>query len=170
MNNYKKIFKFQIFSIIFTSILGTLIHFTYEWSNNNQFVGLFSAINESTWEHLKLIYFPMLITTIIGYFYLGKEVPNFLCAKSIGIVLSMLFTVIFFYTYSGILGKNIDFINILTFYIAVFIGEYIASKIMLSNFVCNDKIALFILIILLLCFIIFTFHPPKIGLFKEPII
>jgi len=170
MNNYKKIFKFQIFSIIFTSILGTLIHFTYEWSNNNQFVGLFSAINESTWEHLKLIYFPMLITTIIGYFYLGKEVPNFLCAKSIGIVLSMLFTVIFFYTYSGILGKNIDFINILTFYIAVFIGEYIASKIMLSNFECNDKIALFILIILLLCFIIFTFHPPKIGLFKEPII
>ncbi|MBR6504141.1 MAG: hypothetical protein IKT41_00170 [Clostridia bacterium] len=165
----KKIFLFQLFSIIFTSILGTLLHFTYEWSNNNQFVGLFSAINESTWEHLKLLFFPMLITIIIGYFYIGKNTSNFLCAKTIGIILSMLFTITFFYTYSGILGKNIDIINILTFFIAVLLGEYTAYRIMLSEFKCNKKISSFILIILLFCFIIFTFYPPKIGLFQPPI-
>ncbi len=65
----KKILKYQIFSAIFAIILGTLFHFTYEWSGNNAFIGAFSSINESTWEHLKLTFFPMLITTIIRIFY-----------------------------------------------------------------------------------------------------
>ena len=47
----KKILRFQIFSIIFTAILGTILHFTYEWSNGNSFIALFSATNESVWEH-----------------------------------------------------------------------------------------------------------------------
>ena len=169
MKNKDLIFNFQIFSFIFTSLLGTLLHFTYEWSNNTQFIGFFSAVNESTWEHLKLIFFPMLITTIIGYFYLGKNVQNFLCAKTIGIIVSMLFTVIFFYTYSGILGTNIDVINILIFFIAIILGEYSAYRLILSDFKCNKKIAILILIILLFCFIIFTYNPPLIGLFIPPI-
>ena len=139
----KRIFNFQLFSFIFTSILGTLLHFTYEWSNNNQFVGLFSAVNESTWEHLKLLFFPMLITIIIGYFYIGKTVPNFLCAKTLGILTSILFTIIFFYSYTGILGTNIDFINILTFFLGVLFGEYVAYKLMTCNFVCNKVFSIF---------------------------
>ena len=113
--------NYQIISIIFTFILGTLLHFTYQLSGENQVVAIFSAINESVWEHLKLLYFPMLLTTIIGYFYIGKSIPNFLCVKTIGIIVSMLFTVVFFYTYTGILGKNIAVIDISSFFIAVFI-------------------------------------------------
>ena len=111
----KSILIFQIISVIFTIILGTFLHFTYEWSNENLLVGLFSAINESTWEHLKLLFFPMLITTIIGGFYFGKTISNFLCAKTIGIIASILFTIIFFYTYTGIIGTNFAVLNILTF-------------------------------------------------------
>ena len=62
------ILTFQILSAIFTIVLGTILHFTFKWSNKNPLVGSFSAVNESTWEHLKLLFFPMLITTIIGYF------------------------------------------------------------------------------------------------------
>ncbi|MCI8518676.1 MAG: hypothetical protein HFJ51_00655, partial [Clostridia bacterium] len=68
----KKIRSYQIFSVLFAFILGTLLHFTYKLSNNNMLVAAFSAINESVWEHLKLLFFPMLLTTIIGYFYIGK--------------------------------------------------------------------------------------------------
>lgn len=66
----KKLLKYQILSAIFTIILGTLLHFTYEWSGNNAFVGAFSSINESTWEHLKLAFYPMLITSIIRLFFI----------------------------------------------------------------------------------------------------
>ena len=48
--------KWQIFASIFCLILGTILHFTYEWFNYNVIVGLFSTINESVWEHLKLLF------------------------------------------------------------------------------------------------------------------
>ena len=83
MNSRTRLIKFQIFSAIFAIILGTILHFTYTWSKNNSIVGLFSAINESTWEHLKLLFFPMLITTTIGYFIFKDTFPNFLCSKTI---------------------------------------------------------------------------------------
>ena len=165
----KSIFKFQLFSAIFIAILGTFFHFTYNWSEENFIVGLFSAVNESTWEHLKLLFFPTLLTIIIGYFYIGKDIPNFLCSKTLGLITSMLFTIIFFYTYTGILGYNIAIINILTFYIAVILGEYTTYRIMLSNFKCNKKIAIIILSVLFACFVIFTFNTPQIGLFKDPV-
>ena len=80
------ILKFEIISTIFIMIVGTLLHFTFGWSNNNPLVGTFSAVNESTWEHLKLLFFPMLISTIIGFSYKGKVIPNYLCAKVLGII------------------------------------------------------------------------------------
>ena len=50
---------------IAVAILGTLLHFVYEWSGSNMIVGLFSSTNESTWEHMKLAFYPMLIFSII---------------------------------------------------------------------------------------------------------
>ena len=170
--NKKEVLKFQIFSIIFVSILGTLLHFTYEWSGDNKIVAAFSAVNESTWEHLKLLFFPMLITTIIGYFYIGKDVTNFLCAKTCGIITAILFVVVFFYTYTGVIGKNFAILDIGSFFVAVVLGEYIAYKIMTSintKFKCNAKLAVITLAVLFAAFVMFAYFTPQIGLFKDPV-
>ena len=169
MDNQNTILTFQILSTIFTIILGTILHFTFKWSNKNPLVGSFSAVNESTWEHLKLLFFPMLISIIVGYFYIGKNISNFICAKTLGTIISMFFTVVFFYTYTGILGTNYAILNILAFIVAAILGEYIAYKLMFSIFECSNAKSIIILSILFISFIIFTFHPPKIGLFKDPI-
>lgn len=145
------------------------MHFTYEFFGENIFVASFSAVNESTWEHLKLLFFPMLLTTIFGYFYIGKSIPNFLCSNAIGILVSMAFVIIFFYTYTGIIGKSIVFIDIASFFVAVILGEYLAYKLMISNFKCNNIIAIIILATTLICFIVFTYFTPNIGLFKDPV-
>ena len=167
MNN-KKIRKYQIISTIFTFILGTLLHFTYKISGENPIVAIFSATNESVFEHLKLVFFPMLITTIIGYFYLGKEYKNFLCAKTFGIIVSIAFMITFFYTYTGIIGTNIAFIDITSFFISVLIGEIISYLLIVNNFKCNNKLAIAILLILVFSFIFFTFNTPDFGIFKDP--
>lgn len=52
---------FEVISTIFIMILGVVLHFTFEWANNNILVGTFSPVNESIWEHLKLLFFPMWI-------------------------------------------------------------------------------------------------------------
>ena len=166
-----KFLNFQIFSTIFTWILGTILHFTYEWSNENSIVAIFSAINESTWEHLKLLFFPMLITTIIGYFYLKpkEDYKNFLCAKTLGILASLSFVVVFFYTYTGIIGTNFAVLDIGSFFVGVLLGEFVSYKMTLSTKCCNKWSAVIVLIILLVCFITFTFYAPDIGLFRNPI-
>lgn len=166
--NFKKIRNFQIFSTFFTFILGTLLHFTFDWSEGNQIVAVFSSINESVWEHLKLLFFPMLLTTIIGLFYFGKSIPNFLCSKAIGIFVAIAFTIIFFYTYTGILGTNIAIIDIASFFIATVLGEFTSYVLIINNFKCNNSFAIIFLIIAFVLFAVFTFNPPKIGLFRNP--
>lgn len=165
----KLIRNYQIFSVIFTFVLGTILHFTYQLSGENRFVAIFSAVNESVWEHLKLLFFPMLITTIIGYFYIGKRYGNFLCSKTLGILTAMAFTIIFFYTYTGIIGKNIAIIDISSFFIATILGEFLSYLLIINSFECNSKTAVIVLFVLFICFVIFTYFPPKLGIFKDPI-
>jgi len=163
----KNLFIFELLSTIFIIFLGFILHFLYEWSGENILIGTFSSVNESTWEHLKLLFFPLLITISIGYFYF-KDYPSYLCVKTKGLLLGMIFIVIFFYTYSGILGYNIPILDIGSFIIAVIISEYYTyKKINLSH--CNKVVDLIILTVLSLSFFIFTFNPPMIDLFKDPV-
>lgn len=169
MKKQNSILNYEIVSTIFVLILGVILHFAFEWSNKNLLVGVFSAVNESTWEHLKLLFFPMLITIVIGTFLFSKDFPNYLCSKTKGIVLSMLLVVILFYTYTGIIGKDYAVLNIVIFFISVILGEVYIYKKISSNSSCNNLIAVIILLVLFLCFIIFTFSPPKIGIFIDPV-
>ena len=160
--------KFEIINTIFILLLGTFLHFTFRWSNNNLFVGTFSSVNESTWEHLKLIFFPMAITALVGQFYFQIS-PNYLCIKTKSIIIALIFTVVFFYTYTGILGTNLTFLDIGTFILAVLISQYYAYKKVKSSSFCDNFIATVILLMLLFFFIIFTFFPLYIGLFQDPL-
>ena len=167
MQKKNSILIFEIISTIFVMVLGTLLHFTYKWSNNNMLVGIFSPINESIWEHLKLMFFPMLITIIIGYLYKGKDIDNYLSSKVIGTIVMLSFTIVFYYTYSGILGTNYTGVDVSIFFIAVALGQYVSYKLMKTKFHGNNITATIILLVLLLCFVVFTFFPPNIALFKD---
>lgn len=162
-----KLKKIELINLIIIIILGTILHFTFELSNNNLFVASFSAVNESTWEHLKLLFFPVLLTTLGSFCFLKKDFPNYIITKTKALLLGLIFIVVFFYTYTGILGFNIAFLDILSFFIACFI-VYLYSYKNINN--CkNNFLGIFILFILLILFIIFTFYPPHIGIFKDPI-
>ena len=169
MNKKKSILKYEIFSTIFIIILGIILHYSYEWSNNNLCVGSFSSINESVWENLKLIFFPTLITIISRIFFNKKDFQKYLSSKTKGLLYSLLFNVIFYYTYTGVLGYNITFLDISSFFVAILIGEFVSIKNFISDTKYNYKISVGILIILLFLFIIFTYIPPQIALFKDPI-
>ena len=169
MNNKNKVFRYEVISTIIIMISGVLLHFAYEWSGDNKFIGLITPVNESIWEHLKLLFFPMVCSLIIGYFYVGKNYNNYVCAKTLGIIVSMIFIVIFYYTYSGVIGKNIDFINISSFFVAVLLGQYISYRNIFSLEFCNRKKVIIYLGVMTVLFVLFSFNPPDIGLFKNPV-
>ena len=165
-----KVINTQLIVILFSLILGTLLHFTYEWSGNNLFVGSFSAVNESIWEHLKLVFYPMLIAMIIEYFFVKKDVNNYIEAKTIGIFTAIFFIIVSFYTYSGIIGTSVIVIDILIFIISIILGEYVAYRLMKrkdESTVLTTSLSIIILLFLLLCFIIFTYVPPEVNLFRD---
>lgn len=165
-----KIKKWQIIVVIICLVLGILLHFTYEWSGKNGIVGLFSAVNESTWEHLKLAFYPMLLMGIIGYFIIGKDNKNFWTAQVLGILTAMLFITIAFYTYTGIIGTNFSAINITIFAIAILLGEYVTYRALISKNDYNAEIISIILLIsLFISFIVYTINPPRIPYFQNPI-
>lgn len=161
--------KWRNISIIFSIVAGVILHFLYEWSGRNPIVGAFSAVNESTWEHLKLAFFPMLVIAVIGYFLFGKNISNYIKGKSIGIIVAISFITIFFYTYTGIIGDNFSIIDIASFVIAIILGEMCAYKIILNENNNNEQFYLSIIGVLLICFVAFTYYTPKINYFKDPV-
>ena len=170
MFKQKSILKYELISTVFIMIAGVLLHFTFKWSGNNILVGIFTPVNESIWEHFKLVFFPITISAIIGYFYEGKNMNIYLWGKMQGTILAMIFIVIFFYTYTGIIGQNIDFINIGSYFIAIILGQsYAITKINKDKENIGFKYVIFVFLIICLAFIVFTFSPPQINLFKDPV-
>ena len=166
-----KLLQIQLIVIIFCLIIGTLLHFTYNWSGENQFIATISSVNESVWEHLKLVFYPMLFAGIMEYFFVKDITNNYLEAKTIGIFGAISFIVIVYFTYTGILGTNLFLIDILTFIASIVIGEWISYKLMKrENESTNTSkiLATVILVFLTLSFIICTFCPPRVNLFKSP--
>lgn len=165
-----KLFKLDIIGFVFVSILGTLSHFFYEWSGESTAVGLFTPINESVWEHLKLIFFPFLIWSIVQAIIIKRG--NILFPKFVGVIAGMSATLSFFYTYTGMIGKNIDWLNILSFFVGVFIA-FLVDYVIIKSDKLQNKTATVIAIILFgamsAIFILFTFAAPLIPLFKDPI-
>ena len=157
---------------LFISVLGVLLHFTYEWSGDNPIVALFSAVNESTWEHLKLLFFPMLLLTIIELLFTEKrQLPsNYLFARTIGILSGMAFIVIAFYTLTGVFAKLPDAVNIALYFLGVFLALCIENKINRGNRQNHSAFAAIVLLALTIAFFVFTKYPPSIGLFANPVL
>ncbi|HJD34454.1 MAG TPA: hypothetical protein H9911_07955 [Candidatus Mediterraneibacter tabaqchaliae] len=155
--------------LVFSAVLGTLSHFFYEWSGQNPVVALVSPVNESTWEHMKLVFFPILVWSLLLPAGIRKDFPAMRCALLAGGLLGTWLVPVLFYTYSGILGRNLALIDIGIFYTAVLAAFWTARKLRDSERVEKAcPFILFISAVMLLAFFLFTFVPPDIGLFAEP--
>ena len=159
----------QILGFIFTGIAGVILHFLYDWTNQNSFVALFSAVNESIWEHMKLLFFPMFIYALIESRYIGKEYKNFWCVKLIGIVLGLVLIPGLYYTINGAFGITPDWVNIAIFFVTAGTCYFVETKLLKRGVNCRSpRLALIILWIIALVFVVFTFIPPSIPLFEDP--
>lgn len=167
----KSICFWQFVGFVFTCILGVLLHFLFDWTGGSVSVAPFSAVNESIWEHMKLLFFPMFIFALIENKYMGKDYPCFWCIKLIGIVLSVVLIPVFYYTINGAFGKTPDWVNIAIFFLSVGVG-YTFEKWLFKQAFINCKAygkEQFLLWMIALMFAIFTFFPPQIPLFHDPV-
>lgn len=166
----KSLSFWQFAGFVFTGVFGTLLHSLYDLTDST-FSALFSAVNESTWEHMKLLFFSMLIFAIFQSRYFAKDYDNFWCAKLIGILVGLAVIPIIYYTYTGALGVSADWFNILIFFIAAAVSYIVETQLIKRDkcFGISSILAIIILCVITLLFFVFTFAPPKIPLFQDPI-
>lgn len=157
----------QVAGFLFTAVAGILLHFLFDWTGGNVAAALFSAVNESIWEHLKLLFYPMVAVAVIEYFFWGKEVESFWCIKLIGILIGLVLIPVVYYTYTGALGVKADWFNITIFFLAAGVVYWAETKLFQGELTCPFGSKLAFVLICLIC-VAFTVLPPHVPLFQDP--
>ena len=202
----KKFYKrYIVTGFLFVGILGTLFHFVYGWCRQARLIGLFVPVNESTWEHMKLLFIPMLIYIAIYFQYVKKKVGckyvsdknsmkifykdskisvnvkneknNEICkiiyTGLLGNIVGTWSIPFLFYGYKGILGFEVAWIDISTFFIAVFIAFGLQYHILINSHKKQTmncgKILLIVNLIQFIAFVLLTYHPLGFGIFVSPV-
>ena len=114
---------FTWISIVVIFLLGTLAHFLYDIFKGPKALGLFTAINESTWEHIKIAITPTLLWCLVDGFFYGNN-PNYFTAKLASLLMITFFIPFVFYSYTRISKKPILFVDIATFAAAIIIAQF----------------------------------------------
>lgn len=160
----------QLWGFAVTSLGGTILHFLYDWLGKAVWVAPFSGVNESTWEHMKLLFWPMLLFAVVESLFF-RERADFWCVKARGIFLGLCLIPVLFYTYNGVIGRSPDWINIAIFFIAAALAYLYEAWLFRKETVrfCSPKWAVAALLILAALFVIFTFATPTLAVFRDPL-
>lgn len=165
-----KVLLWEIGSFIFIGIVGAALHFTFEITNfKNMVVAFFSAVNESTWEHLKMVFWPGFLFALIEYTYVREKVNNYIVAKTASLFVMPLVITLGWYLYTPFTQKSIYKVDLFLFYLAVLIGQIISYKLLtrpplskkVNNFATGS------LAVMLVAFSTLTFYPPHMFLFEH---
>ena len=161
----------EMIGFFFVSILGTLSHFLYDIGNHNKYFSIFFAVNESTWEHIKIALTPMFLWLIIEVPFLYNNV-NFIFAKFIGLMCPLIIIPLIFYGYKSISKKSILILDIGMFYLSILISTLLSMYILFElpkvPFIVN-YLSLIGIIIIFIFYMILTMYPLENFLFKDPI-
>ncbi len=163
------VFNFWLGAVVI-SVIGTLAHFLYDWTNHNKIVGLFAAVNESTWEHIKIALTPTLLWSFYDGFIYGEN-PNYFFAKLLSLLVLTIFIPFAFYAYKTLVKKEFLILDIAIFYIAIILSQLTFYAIisltpmtyLISYLSC---IGLFIFFG---CYMTLTLEPIRSFIFRDPI-
>lgn len=165
----RTVWLWELFGFAVTALGGTLLHFLYDWIES-PWVAAFSGVNESTWEHMKLLFWPTFIYAVFESIYF-KSYVSFQCVKLRGMLIGLCAIPVMFYTYNGVIGRSPDWVNIAIFFVAAaMIYAYETYALNRGRIRCKSpKLAFTVMCIIGLMFVIFTFKTPEISIFKDPI-
>lgn len=156
----------------FLLVLGILLHFLYPFSGELFWLGLFAPVNESVWEHLKLVLWPMALWWGIGYAGISRrqniDAPAWFAGALRALVTAQIAIVFLFYFYTGALGIESLAADILLFFLAVVLGQGVGLHTYHRGSSVSWVVPLLLLTALLVLFVIFTLAPPALPLFIDP--
>ena len=165
--------KWIILGIPVLFILGYFMHIIYDLTGQITLVGMLTPVNESLWEHLKMVLLPM-----IGwwgfYYYINREKyeinkDKWFFALVIALISSILTILAFYYIYTQAFGIELLALDIFDLLLSVAVGQFLGLHMYKYSKGIKVQISIGILLLLVIVFVIFTFSPPHIPLFQDSI-
>ena len=131
-----------------------------------------SAVNESAWEHMKLLFVPLFLFSVVQVCLLGRNYPNLLAVRALGALTGIALIPVLFYTYTGLLGRSVDWVNITIFFLAD-LGAFLVDFALLRRGKLSagwqQILGLAVLWGLAFCFVWCTFRPVHLPLWRDPV-
>lgn len=159
--------RWETAGVVFILLAGSALHFAFEWSGYWRPIAWLAEVNESVWEHLKLAFWPAVAFALAEYAAFGGRVPGFWAAESVGIAVMPATIVALFYAYTAILGHGFFALDVLVFFIAaVALGQWVSYRLLSAKWLMSAA-ALALPILLALAFVVFSYRPPQVGLFRD---
>jgi len=165
----KQVLKWEISGIFFLIIVGSLLHFLFDWSYQHPIVGVVSAVNESVWEHLKLGYWSLVMFSLLEYHFIKRATNNFFLAKGLGILILQGIILLVYYTYSTLWGEPTVVIDIAAYILGCILCQVVSYRILTRTRKSRvlNRLGLGILLIHAALLIVFTFIPPMLPIFQD---
>lgn len=159
-----------VLGFLFITTIGTLLHFVYEWSGRIKLVALIGAVNESTWEHMKIAAIPAFVWSIVEIPFHGDN-PNFIAARLVAVATILLAIPLIFYGYQLFTRKSILALDIGLFVASIGLGQWLSALVLKSDPVpvIVTSICFILLVVLFAACLLLTLMPIRGFLFRDPI-
>ncbi len=156
--------KKLILYYLIAAAAGVLLHFLYQWLPNPA-LALISPVRESVWEHVKLLYFPLLGAALLmgrGGKGTGRTPwllsAVFVCAALVGTG----------YLYHILLRGESLYVDLALYFVLMAVG-FLLPRVLwpLCEWPGTDKAAAVLAALLGALIVWFTFFPPDTALFAD---
>ena len=162
--------RFIWLGVPFIFLLGSLLHFAYDLFPN-VIVSIFAPINESIWEHTKLIFYPTVLWYVLYFFLATKNEllikPKWFTSCVVSGITGIILVPFLFYFYTRAFGVESLIVDILIFFVAVLLGQFTAMHFYRYSKGLKTIWSLNILLIIFAIYIVFTFAPPALPIFTD---
>ena len=166
----KRIARWELIGIILIFGFGTTLHFLFAWTSYWRPIAIIAAVNESTWEHFKMAFWPGLFLALTEYFVWGKKQNSFFNAKFVGLCAMPVITMVLFYGYTSIWNHSLP-ADVAVFFVSVAGGQLLSLYILSKEKAWprfTHIVAIAGLLILTVAFSTQSYFPRKNFLFAHP--
>lgn len=168
----KRLIRWEAGGAVFTAAVGVLLHFVYAWSGESRLAAVAAAVNESTWEHMKLLFVPVFVWSVVQLWFHGRNYPNFLAVRAASALAGLALIPVLYYTYTGILGRQFTWANVLIFFLAAAAVFWLDFRLLTAGWGSGpwrQAAGLLVLWAAAFLFVYCTFCPPELPLWQDPV-
>ncbi len=150
-------------------VASAAFHFGYDKTGFAPLM-LVCAINESIWEHMKILFFGGLLVNAILYFTLFRGNRTFLVGAAVGLSTIVVGVPLIVLGYSSVLGKELFLVDFVLSIVMELVCQTLIYRFLKSrrDFTRFWKASVVVVALLVVVFVLLGFFPPSFGIFVSP--